>query len=168
MGQSVTVVHLNSFSVGLCKPCLLMVTLSQGSPWGSEVWKRNSYSKPKKCLAKPVTAWEGLKRPTALNPENPTSPLYSAMIISLKTAAFSISDAFELSNIPQVYHSLISFRLTLSHCMITFFWLCPVFLLKIVHKMLYFLISLLNIRHSLWIPPNSRFSIFFILSSPTP
>jgi hypothetical protein len=67
-------------------------------------------------------AWDqGFKGATALNPENPTPPLYSAMIIHLKAPVLWISDAFELSSILLGYRSLIRFLPTLSHCMITFY-----------------------------------------------
>lgn len=47
-------------------------------------------------------------------------------------------------------HCLIGFKLILSHCMRVFFWVCFISALKTLYKMLWFLISLLGIRWSLW------------------
>lgn len=115
---------------------MLMVELIQGFPWSPQEQGRKIVPCLKLGTCRANSGLElGLQGELQLQILGGNSSHPRAVIITP-----------EISCLPFVQHHLISPLLTSSHCMIAFCRHCPISHLELVHKMLYFLISLLSIR----------------------
>ena len=76
--------------------------------------------------------------------------LQRTLVIHPNAAVCSVCDTVEISCVSFVPRRMIGFLVTLSYCVMAFFLLCTILpSLQTVYKMLYFLINLFSIRHTL-------------------
>lgn len=122
------IVRQNIVVVGTCDKSKCDVRI-QGLSWGCGLWRKNLGSMlgkasnglgPEPRGSCSFTSW-------ALD----FSPPLNAMVISPKVTEYLLCDTLEISCVPFIQHCLISFLMTWSHCMVAFYWFCPISLWKL-------------------------------------
>lgn len=159
-----SVLLYSSFWLKLTKNKLIIYDMLEGRPiqsfpWGLDVWRRNILPclKSGSCLTRPLMTCGHV--------------LVGANLGSWKSNCLSVPRSLCAQSVIYLRCPVLPLWtitwLALLHCMVAFWWLCPISSLKTICKMLHFLYKLVWHKPSAYIRPSGpNFHIFFKFSYP--